>query len=391
MPARKALRTAVLLLAALPAFAADAPLDRFMREVMRRFDLPGGQIALARDGRFVFSRAYGFADTRRRIRVRSSSLFRIGSVSKTVTQVAILTLVDAGKLRLSDRAFVLLDHLKPPPGASPDPRLHDITVLHLLQHQAGWDSIEPMFPPWSRKAAAALNVPEPPECETIVRFMRGRPLDYTPGTRTSYSNFGYCVLGRIVEHVSGVSYEEYVKNNVLRPAGIGSMRIGGTRLRERAPREVLYYHQLNQTELPYMTESVFPGEGMTPWAYGGYYLRATDAHGGWIGSAEDIARFGLAIDGRWGPPLLSSAGRHVLMNLPRKQGEEYPLDTPFHVSHAGALQGSNSALLYRTREGLSVGITFNSLPVDYRGFFAALMEGLDAALASVHAVSSARR
>jgi N-acyl-D-amino-acid deacylase len=361
-----------------------AGFDQFMEETMRKYSIPGGQLAVAvKGGRFIHNRVYGFADIERKAAVRNDALFRIGSVSKTITQVAILTLVDQGRLRLTDRAVEVLRHLKPVPAPSSDPRWHEVTVLHLLKHQAGFESIEAMFPPWSREAAKTAGVPEPPECETIIRYMMGRPLDYAPGAKTVYSNFGYCVLGRVVEAASGMSYEAYVRKALLRPVGIRDMRIGGSLLRERASREVRYYHQANQTDLPYLTDSAFPGLGQVPWAYGGYYLKATDAHGGWIASAQDIAKFGLAIDGQLGrkfPSLLSPASLHVLMNLPRQAGKELPPGAPFQVSHAGALQGSNAALLYRTREGVSVGITFNSLPVDYQGFFAYLMERLDKAL-----------
>ncbi len=365
------------------ALARVSRFDQLMDGLLKQFSIPGGQLACVKEGKFIHNRGYGLADVERKRNVKPKSLFRIGSVSKTITQVAVMTLVERGALRLDDKAFEILKSLQPPEGSSLDPRLGEITVHHLLKHQGGWDGIEPMFPPWSRTAAATIGTPEPPECETIIRYMMSKPLSYAPGSRTVYSNFGYCVLGRIIERVSGKSYEEYVQGAVLKPAGIRDMGIGGTRLRELARREVRYYHQFNQTELPYKTESVFPGEGQVPWAYGGYYLRATDAHGGWIGSAADIARFAASIDGQVGRALLSPASRHTLMNLPKQAGAEEPETTPFHLSHAGALQGSNAALLYRTRDGLSIGITFNSLPVDYQAFFAQLISDLDAALAKL--------
>lgn len=374
-----------------PVATAQVPrFDQLMDGLLKKFSIPGGQLAGVKDGRFIHNSGYGLADVERNQKVQAHSLFRIGSVSKTITQVAVMTLVESGALRLDEKAFEILKSLTPPEGATLDSRLGDITVRHLLKHQGGWDGIEPMFPPWSRTAAATIGSPEPPECETIIRYMMSRPLSYAPGSRTVYSNFGYCVLGRIIERVSGKSYEAYVQGAVLRPAGIRDMRIGGTRLRERARREVRYYHQFNQTELPYKTESVFPGEGEVPWAYGGYYLRATDAHGGWIGSAADIARLAAAIDGQLGPSLLSPASRHTLVNLPKKVGEEEPETTPFHLSHAGALQGSNAALLYRRRDGWSIGITFNSLPVDYQAFFAHVIEEVDRALGELPANPKAK-
>jgi N-acyl-D-amino-acid deacylase len=89
-------------------------------------------------------------------------------------------------------------------------------------------------------AAASVGLADPAEAATIVRFMLGEPLDFDPGTRQAYSNFGFNVLGRVIEHVSGQPYGAYVRNHVLSPAGITRMRLGRTRLADRAPGEVHY-------------------------------------------------------------------------------------------------------------------------------------------------------
>ena len=152
------------------AGAQTLRLDQLMDELMKEFSIPGGQLAVVRNGRLVHNRGYGFADVERKRRVRPNSLFRIGSVSKTITQIAVMTLVEKGALSLDDKAFAILESLKPAQGAASDTRLRDITVRHLLKHQGGWDGIEPMFPPWSRTAARTVGTPEPPECETIIRY-----------------------------------------------------------------------------------------------------------------------------------------------------------------------------------------------------------------------------
>jgi N-acyl-D-amino-acid deacylase len=364
-------------------------LDEMMAGLIGRHDLPGAQLSIAKDGRLVHDRAYGYADFDKKQVVRPDSLFRIASVSKVITQVAVLRLVDRGLLKLDDKAFEILNELKPPAGASPDPRLKKITIHQILRHEGGWDpgkSFEPMFLPWSRKAAQTVGAPEPASCETIIRFMLTVPLDFDPGSRSAYSNFGYCVLGRVVETVLFVktgrreTYDSFVQREILKPAGIHDMRIAGTKLSERARREVRYYHQKNQTELPYLSDSVYPGEAQVPWAYGGYYLQATDSHGGWLGTAEDIVKFATAIDGQRGRALLLPESVNVLMNLPKKTpaaGEA------FHVAHAGALQGCCSALLYRRKDGIAVGFTANSLPVRYQAFIEKLLEEFDRALDAV--------
>src|SRR5262249_47258532 len=140
-------------------------------------------------------------------------------------------------------AFRLLN-LKPhlAAGAKMDPRLRTVTVRQLLQHTGGWDrgvSYDPMF--IHSRIAEAMGLPSPVRAEAIVRYMMGQPLDFDPGTRYAYSNFGYCVLGRLIEQITGQTYEEYVRARVLRPMGITRMRIGKTRLKDQFPDEAHYY------------------------------------------------------------------------------------------------------------------------------------------------------
>jgi CubicO group peptidase (beta-lactamase class C family) len=104
-----------------------AAIDAVMGDLMVRWQLPGGQVALAKDGRLVFDRGYGLADVERAEPVRPSSLFRIASVSKAITAVAVLTLLDAGQLALDEAVFPLLAFV-PPAHATMNPRLASITV-----------------------------------------------------------------------------------------------------------------------------------------------------------------------------------------------------------------------------------------------------------------------
>jgi N-acyl-D-amino-acid deacylase len=329
-----------------------AELDRLMAALMTKWKLPGGQLAVAKDGTIVLSRGYGHADPDRGTLVQPDSLFRTGSVAKTLTAVAVLTLVDRGKLRLDDKAFTILSDLKPAAGATVDPRLHDITVRNLLQHAAGWD-------------------------------MMGVPLDFAPGTRTAYSNFGYCVLGRIIEaRAEGKpSYDEYVKRHVLQPAGITRMQLAGTRESERAPGEVRYIAQPGRPRVP----SVFFGEGYVPFAYGGIYLRGTDASGGWIASAEDLVRFAMAV-----PALLRPETFRQMLETPVPNSREMGLcwtvaqrKNGVDFWHTGAIADSNANWLVRTHDGVTLAFAFNSLPADPAAFFRDALPAFLDALAAV--------
>src|SRR5262249_17746773 len=139
---------------------------------------------------------------------------------------------------------------RPPPGttARPDPRWKQVTVLHLLQHTGGWDrdrSFDPIGVPWD--VARALKIEPPVRPEHVVRYMMGRPLDFDPGRRYACSNFGYLLLGRLVEAASGRPYETYVRDRVLAPLGVTDMRLGRALLEDRAKGEVRYYDSRKRT------------------------------------------------------------------------------------------------------------------------------------------------
>ena len=131
--------------------------------------------------------------------------------------------------------------------------------------------------------------------------MKGMPFDFNPGEKFAYSNFGYTILGRVIERLSGMPYEEYVRARVLMPVGANRTRQGKSRLSDALPEEVKYYLPGAGLNWP-LVQSVFPGEGVVPLNYGGYYLEAKNAEGAWVSSTIDLLRFVNAIDGRPSPP-----------------------------------------------------------------------------------------
>jgi N-acyl-D-amino-acid deacylase len=268
--------------------------DRMMREYMERHRVPGAALAVTDRGRIVFARGYGYSDIATRKHVTADSLFRIASISKPITAVAILQLVEQGKLKLDDKVFAVLDYEADITAAGDrfDARQRDITIQHLLEHRGGWDrdlSFDGMFR--SVEFAAKLDLPAPAGPEAVIRSMLGHKLDFDPGHRYAYSNYGYCLLGRVVEKLSGQSYEQYVQEHVLAPLDIHAMCIGKTRLDGRQPGEVRYYY-------PGRGPSVFQDDlGQdVPWPYGGWYLEGMDSHGAWLASATDLAKFAAAFD-----------------------------------------------------------------------------------------------
>ena len=356
-----------------PATEAEAMFDRLIPELMNHWDVPGGALAIAKDGRLVMARGYGLADIDQEEPVQADTLFRIASISKPITAFAILQLVERGELALDDQVFSILDEFEAPSGATMDPRLEQITVRHLLQHSGGWDpekSYDAMSIPW--RIEQELGVSKPVSCRDVITFMLGQPLDLDPGSEYAYSNFGYCLLGRIIEEKTGLSYEDYVKEQVLEPMGITRMRIGGTLPEERAEGEVTYYDFPGQG----LAHSVIPGTPyQVPWPYGGFYVKGLDSVGGWIASTIDLVRFVTAVDGSRPPQMLEP---HTVTLMTERPSAPLWLGTSYYYGigwlirpagdnanwwHNGRLPGSMS-MLVRTHDGFAWAVLFNSKPED---------------------------
>lgn len=337
--------------------------DEMMHDFLNEHKVPGGAIAVTDHGRLVFARGYGYADLKTMQKVMPESLFRIASISKPITAIAILQLVDQGKLSLDAKVLDVLDlnSAIQEAGDKFEKRLRDITIEHLLQHRGGWDrdvSFDAMFQ--SVKFARELNVTAPAKPEDIIRRMLTQPLDFDPGERYAYSNFGYCLLGRVIEKLTGQTYEHFVQSSVLQPLGIKDMRIGATRADGRTAGEVRYYQ-------PGYGKSVFEADlGMrTPWPYGAWNLEAMDSHGGWLASAVDLAKLAAAIDDPQNCPILTPSSWTQMHSRPSGlagyDAEGKPKDTYYSLGwlnralengevnhwHTGSLDGTATILIRR--------------------------------------------
>jgi N-acyl-D-amino-acid deacylase len=336
--------------------------DRSMAMFMEKHRLPGASIAVTNGGKVVFAKGYGYADVAVNEKVQRDSLFRIASISKPITAVAVLQLYERGKLDLDDSAFMLLDMNEVFDDAEEiEKRLRDITIRHLLQHRGGWDrnaSFDAMFR--SVTFAEESGADPPADQQAVIHAMLTQPLDFVPGERYAYSNFGYCLLGRVIEKLTGQSYESYVKQNILDPIGATQMRLGATRLEGRAEDEVRYYH-------PGTGKSVFQSDlkQMVPHPYGAWNLEAMDSHGGWLASATDLAKFAAAFDNPANCPILSEKSINLMHQRPpgvaghTHEGIEKPVYYSFGWSnrvvsdgklnrwHTGSLPGTASILIRR--------------------------------------------
>jgi len=245
-------------------------LDADARAFMADCAVPGLSVAIASHGKFRYRAALGLADIKKKEPVETFSLFRIASVSKPVTSAAIFTLIEQGQLALDAKVFgpgaVLGTAFGRPPYS---PGVDRITIEHLLTHTSGgWPkgSDDPMF-----------QHPEADHKTLIATVLKDRPLEFVPGTHYAYSNFGFCLLGRVIERVSGTGYGDFVRQHILEACGIDGMRLAGNG-GKRAKDEVRYYDQ--ERGDPYNMN-----------------LSRLDAAGGWLAMPADIVRFATRVDG----------------------------------------------------------------------------------------------
>ena len=192
----------------LPPFKPGADFNASLDDYLKKLDF-SGSVLIARNGQIEFEKAYGLANRRFNVPNKTTTRFDVGSVTKDLTKVAIGQLAQAGKLRLTD---TIASHL---PGYPNKDVASRITIEQLLKHTSGLGNI---FTP------EYFNTPRLKfrKLSDYVPVFADDKLLFEPGTSRRYSNYGYIVLGLIIEAASGESYYDYVKRNVFDPAGMTS-------------------------------------------------------------------------------------------------------------------------------------------------------------------------
>jgi CubicO group peptidase (beta-lactamase class C family) len=369
------------------ASAATKPIDDFMVGFMRKYEIPGGACSVSKNGKPVYARAFGHRDLARTVAATPHDRFRIASSSKPFTAVAIMQLVEAGKLHLDDRAFDVLSNFAPPNGTQEDPRLRTITVRNLLEHSGGFDSTktDPQFDAL-RTAADALGKPRPATHDDLIRYMMGQPLAFDPGSKYLYSNLGYNILGRILEHVTGMPYEAHIKEMLLAPAGVTRMAIG------KSNRKDIFADEVEAWDTPTCTTmySVFEDQDeVVPYSYGGFSMEAIDAHGGWVASVVDLTRFLDAVGGTTGTQLLAAGTVRQMMAKPAipqytNQDHWYAFGwntgKGVEMSHNGAITWGTASTIARLPGGITYAMCFNRLGYDIGTFVTGLATESSAAV-----------
>jgi CubicO group peptidase (beta-lactamase class C family) len=278
----------------LSEFSGSNFIEKEANDFLQQWNLAGMTMSIVKDGKLVYAHGFGYSDVEARQQVSPGYLFRVASVSKLITAVAIMKLVEKKVINLDSKVFGPKALLKDPIfNSAVDKRLYNITIRQLLAHTGGWSSHygDPAFNSLivlertGEKGAATI--------ESYCRFVATRKLHFEPGTRSSYSNMGYMFLGKVISAVTGRKYEDFVRKEVLIPAGIFDMHVGRSYLSDKRINEVKYYESEESPMIP-----AYDGSGrMVPKPYGGNPIELLGPAGGWIASSMELAKLMVLIDG----------------------------------------------------------------------------------------------
>jgi CubicO group peptidase (beta-lactamase class C family) len=186
-------------------------MDKYVKDEMQKNHIPGISVAVLSQGKIVFSRQYGLSNVELSVLVNSNSPFKIASLTKPITAIAVMLLAEEGKLSLDS---MLSHYLQELPS-----QWNTVTVRQVLSHTSG---IPDYFqsPDWSWRNSWRLDLTH----DEFLKMTAKAPMTFNPGTNMKYSNSGFYLLGMLIENVSGNSYEEYIDKHVFKPLQMNSTR-----------------------------------------------------------------------------------------------------------------------------------------------------------------------
>jgi CubicO group peptidase (beta-lactamase class C family) len=317
-----------------------AGIDNLVTAWMTTNNMPGASIAISKNGKLVYRKGYGKANTGSNEAVTVESRFRIASVSKPITGVAVLKLVQDGRLTLNQKIFGAGGALGTTYGTQPyKPGITDITVEHLLKHlSGGWGSAaqgDPAFYDSSMTHTALINW-------TLDNTVLGT----TPGSTYRYSNFNYILLSKVIERVSGKTYENYVKEDILNPIGATNSLLAGNNLSLKRTNEVTYYGQ----------------GGDVPFVYALYNYTRSEGAFGWVSTPTDVLRFANAVDSSATRPDILNGSTLASMATGSAANAYYGCGWGIEGPEwywFGSLPGTAS-FIYRNKNGINIAFAANS-------------------------------
>jgi len=273
-----------------------APLESAMTNFLATHNFSAGTLALMKDGKLIFRQGYGWRDTHFNSVIHPDNLFRLASVSKTLTASCIYKLVAAGKITTGTRIYDYLG-IAPWGGTLGDSRITNITVQHLLDHAGGWNqSTSPIGDPMFRTVQVSTNLglDYPAGPTNVISWVYSKPLDFAPGTTNVYCNLGYSILGRVIEKAGGKPYLDFIQQDLLGNAGLTNL-LGFTNVVQSRSRPVdldpweIWY--ADQAQFLTRSSVDFPTNINTRGIDGVDYYESFDSFGGLSASAIGLCRY----------------------------------------------------------------------------------------------------
>jgi CubicO group peptidase (beta-lactamase class C family) len=233
----------------------------------------GAGVVLVRDGRLVAHHEYGYADRARSLPITQQSIYHYGSITKTLTAIAIMQLRDRGRLSLDDRITSYIPELR----LVHDPfgSMDNITLRMLLSHSAGFQD-----PTWPYKQGKPWEPFEPTTWNQLVAMMPYQEIAFEPGSRFSYSNPAFIYLARVIETLSGDPWETYIQKNIFNPLGLAKSYFGVTPYYLAAERSHNYTRKKNSAGLEVVEDN---GADFDP--------GITIPNGGWNAPLGDLVTY----------------------------------------------------------------------------------------------------
>ncbi|UXR64311.1 beta-lactamase family protein [Bdellovibrio bacteriovorus] len=363
----------------------------FIAGYIERHNIPAASLAISHNGHIVLQKGYGYADVEMKMAPAPNTVFRIASVSKPITAVAVFKLLEDSDRDLQtalDKPVFGKNGYLPQYKKIKDARILKITLRDLLQHTGGWnsESYDPQYDVYH--IAKKMKTAVPASGDTVIRYvLQYKKLDVDPGKEYHYSNLGYNILARVIESLSKMPYEQYVQEKIFAPIGIVDMKIAGNTLKDRLPLEARYYDDPRYPQ----PISVFDNKTKGPQAYNGFAFHTMDGHGGWLATPTDLVKFADAVTpGAGKVQLLKPETIKVMTTANPATGNPtaslgwVSTEDGKSIAHAGALETSTLSYLNRRSDGTTWAVIFNRLPVkdlaDIGVLAQDLMSGMDQAL-----------
>lgn len=267
--------------------------DAAIRRFMRYWDIKGASFALMKNDSLIYAKGYGYSNIQDSIECEVKNVFRVASVSKLITAVAIMRLCETGKLTTNDFVFgeegILCDSIFL---NIRDKNLKKITVDHLLRHTGGFANPHGDAAFNTDLVAKYLGKELPLDMDDMVQYATRIRLRAKPGGWFHYSNLGYIILSKVIEKASGLPYETYVKDSVLAPIGCYDIHLAHNYSNDFFENEVQYYEVREAEPVP----SYDGSDTLVMKSRGGNDVHGLYGAGGWVASPVELLRLVSSID-----------------------------------------------------------------------------------------------